>query len=235
MSQHGAPYGQQIPLPFTQFEPLDFDLWLTGDNREVQAILEQTAAGEQTRSIYLWGEQGCGKSHLIQATCKRAAETGIAVAYLPLQLFIDKPVSILEGLGQLQLVCIDDLDNISGRDSWEQALFHLYNELNDRNAVMVMASRSSPRTAAIELADLKSRLSWGLVYQMHALADDDKRVLLKRKANTRGFNLSAEVIDYLMSHTRRDLKSLLQVLDRIDEASLSEQRKITVPFIKTLL
>jgi len=235
MSRSKAGSGQQIPLPFTQFEPLDFDLYLTGENKEVQRTLENTATGQQSKCIYLWGDCGCGKSHLLQATCKRASEAGLSVAYVPLQLFTDRPVSILEGIEAQQLVCVDDLDVIAGQSAWEEALFHLYNKLNDKGAVMLMASRSSPGCLDISLEDLRSRFSWGLVYQLQTLSDEDKVMLLKRKAHARGFNLSNEVVDYLMAHARRDMNSLLSLLDKIDEASLSEHRKITVPFVKNLL
>lgn len=198
-------------------------------------MLEQTASGKQKQSLYLWGESGCGKSHLLQACCKRAAENNISVAYLPMQVFRDKPASILEGLDQQQLVCVDDLHVIAGDRSWEEALFHLYNALNDREAVMLMTATVSPTGIKIGLADLKSRLGWGLVYQLQSLSEEEKYLLLKRKADLRGFELPDEVIEYLKVHCRRDLHSLLSILDRIDQASITEQRKITVPFVKTLI
>jgi len=230
-----AGFGQQIPLPFTQFEPLDFDLYLTGENEEVQAVLQQTAAGVQRRSVVLWGDHGSGKSHLLQATCRRAAETGMTAAYVPLKLFASHPVSVLEGLDQMHLVCIDDLDEICGHRHWEEALFHLFNRMHDQGNIMLFALRGNPRALEFQLEDLKSRLAWGLVYQLQPLADDEKIRLLQRRAETRGFKLSGEVVQYMMSRSSRDLHSLLALLDRIDSASLSEQRRITVPFVSSLL
>ncbi len=235
MSRTTPGRGHQIPLPFSRFEPLDFDLYLTGENREVQTVLERTATGGQQRFVYLWGEHGSGKSHLLQATCKSAAAAGLPVAYLPMREFRRQPVTILEGLGEMRLICVDDIDLIAGIPAWEEALFHLYNHLKDNSAIMLMSAQQGPAALGIHLEDLKSRLGWGLVYQLTPLSDTDKVSLLKRRALARGFTLPDEVADYLMTHARRDLKSLLGVLDRIDQASLAEHRRITVPFVKQLL
>lgn len=227
--------GRQIPLPFSRYDALDFDLYLTGDNREVQATLQQTATGDQTRPLYLWGEQGSGKSHLLQATCKAAAKAGRTVAYVPLKLFAKQPVTILDGLEAQQLVCVDDLDVVAGQRDWEEALFHLFNRLYDRGGITLFAARLSPRRLDMVLEDLRSRLSWGLVYPLRALGDEEKIMLLKQRAESRGFYLADEVLQFLMTRASRDLTSLLALLDRIDHASLAEQRRITVPFVKSLL
>ncbi len=225
----------QIPLPFSTFDALDFNLYLTGANVELQTMLQQTAEGTQRRSVYLWGGEGTGKSHLLQAACKRAAEHARAVAYIPLRLFSDQPSAVLDGLDQQQLVCVDDAQLIRDNRQWEEALFHLYNRLHDHDATMIISATVAPDALNLSLPDLASRFSWGLVYQLQELTDEEKFDVLQQRADARGFSLSNEVIDYLKVHARRDMSFLMTLLDRIDESSIIEQRKITVPFVKKLI
>jgi DnaA family protein len=131
---------------------------------------------------------------------------------------------------------VDELDEIAGDAAWEEALFHLYNRVRDlARGTLIFATRHAPRKSLIQLPDLKSRLAAGLVVQVHELSDLDKIAVMCRWAEKRGLELSQVVGQFLLSRCGRNLHDLHALLDRLDNASWVLQRKLTIPFIKTVL
>ena len=225
----------QIPLKIGQKEKLDFNLFLPGENGEVFQKIKHIAAGTDRSIIYLWGPSGSGKSHLLQAACKYADENDRNVAYIPLEQHEDLEPQLLEGLETMDLVCADDIDMIAGRPEWEQPLLHLYNHLRDNDGALLMVAHVSPQAIGFELKDLESRLAWDLVYHLKPLDDRDKMEVLRLRADARAFELPGEVAEYLVKRVRRDLPGLIKLLDQFEDATLVEKRKLTVPFVKSLL
>ncbi len=235
MSNTSSVDGEQIPLQFHQYEALTFDQFITGKNGEALNIIKSLALGEEQKPLYLWGASNTGKSHLLQAACKLASDSGRTVAYVPAQLMAENSPGLLEGLENLDLICIDDVHLAEINHSWQEALLHLYNRIQEHAHQLLLSSTDNPMTSNIELADLKSRLSWGLIYRLEALDDENKIQLLKQRASHRGFKLPAEVADFLVKRVDRNLNNLLALLEKMDQHSLSQQRKITIPFVKTLI
>jgi len=207
-----------------------FDNFFPARNSPVVAALCQA----DEPFVYLWGSSGSGKSHLLQALCQQLAEQGQTVAYLPLAEAGMVP-QMLEGMENMSLLAIDDLDSVAGNADWETALFHLYNRMRDAGARLLVAAHVSPAALPIQLRDLASRLSYGLTLHLQDLSDEDKRQLLQLRADNRGFELPDEVANYLLKRCERDMESLITLLDRLDVATLQAQRKLTIPFVKSLL
>ncbi len=225
-------------LPLKLFPPRDQALehFIPGANAEAQAQVGALARGELSRPLHLWGGAATGKSHLLAAACTEAANRGSRAAYLPLgEAGRDLDPSVCDGLETLDMVCVDDVDAIGGRDDWELALFRLYNQLVDRSGRWLSASTVNPQEAMLGLADLKSRLGWGLVIHLQPLTEDLLREVLMQRARRRGFELGREVMEYLLHRVPRDLKRLCTLLDQLDAASLSSQRHVTIPLVKSLL
>jgi len=227
--------GGQIPLEFGFRETADFEHFIEGPNSEACMVSRSIALGETVHSIYLWGQAASGKSHLLQAVCNLASQHDLNIAYIPLNQHAEFSPEMLEGLEHLAMVCVDDVDCIAGQEAWEQALFHLYNRLREQQKPLLMTGSVGPRDLAFQLQDLKSRVSWDLTYHLQALSDKDKINLLQKRANTRNFEIPEEVAAYLVRNVKRDLPSLLELLDKFDQATLTEQRKLTIPFVKTLI
>lgn len=162
--------------------------------------LQNTSA--QSKFIYLWGNKGSGKSHLLQA-CK----------YLGVTIVDD--VHLLNNDAQIDL-------------------FNQYNQLKEAGKPFVTAGNNSPTQMNLR-ADLATRLAWGLVYQLQPLNDAEKALALNNHAIERGMRLPTEVLDYCLRYLRRDLPSLMSVLDALDEWSLTEKKPVTVPMLKKLL
>lgn len=226
---------KQIPLQFSRFDRISLDEFVCGADQQGSLAVRRLIADEDRAPVFLWGRSGTGKSHLLQAACEQLSSTGQLAAYLPLKQHQTLSPEMLDGLEELDLVCLDDVHSICGDSDWEQALFHLYNRLRDSQTRLLMAADVAPTGLAIELNDLKSRLSWGLVLQLHALSEGEMIRALQQRSEQRGFDLSTEVGEYLLRRCPRDMKSLFGILERLDQASLVAQRKVTIPFVKTLL
>lgn len=187
------------------------------------------------RFLYIWGQAGCGKSYLLQACCQAASHNKSSV-YLPLSLLREWGPESIDSMEQHQFLAIDDIDAIAGDKEWEEALFHLYNRVRDNSqSTLLIASNQAPITSMIQLADLQSRLSWGLVMQLQEMGDESKIGVLQQQAKKRGFQLPDSVACFLLNRCSRNMHHLYNILDKLDTASLAAQRKITIPFVKKVL
>jgi len=226
---------EQIPLRFAWRDGLSFDNYCAPANAEAVHHLQQAAAGGGEQFLFLWGGNSVGKSHLLQAACQYAAEHQRTVAYLPMAELAELSPEIFDGLEQLSLVCIDDLQRIAGNARWDEALFHFYNRVRDAGGVLITAANVTPAALDTPLPDLRSRLCWGPVLQLAELDDAGKVAALQLRAQGRGFDLPDDVAQFLMRRSARDMGSLFALLDRLDEASLVQQRKLTIPFVRNLI
>jgi len=185
--------------------------------------------------LYLWGASGTGRSHLLQAACHQASDQDVRALYLPLADLGHFPPLMLEDIERLDLVAIDDLECVVGRKRWEEGLFHAFNRLRDAGKRLVIASNASPRQLPVLLPDLASRLTWGMTFHVQPLDDDGRRAALRLRAEARGMELPDDVARYILHRGPRQLSELCRSLDTLDRASLSAQRKLTIPFVKQAL
>ena len=194
---------RQFALPISPPPEPTLDNFVPGANAELLARLRALAAGELAESVlYLWGEPGSGRSHLLAAS----ARPGLEVA--------------------------DDVERLNA--AGQIALFNAINAARDAGGTVLAAGNAPPAQLALR-EDLKSRLAWGLVYQVKPLTDAEKALTLHGEAARRGLKLSDEVVWYLLTHVRRDLRSLIALLDRIDRASLEQRRAVTLPLVRELI
>jgi DnaA-homolog protein len=218
---------RQLPLGVTLRANAVFANFAKGANAEVLAALE----GPGRDPIWIWGSRGCGKTHLLQAVC--AAASGPA-AYFPLRERTAPPAALL-GLASCREICLDDADAAAGERDWEEALFGLYNEARDAGSRLILAAASPPSQLEWRLEDWRSRAGASIVYHVRELDEAGRAEALNLRASQRGIALPPETLDYLMKRVPRDLPSLLDLLDELDEASLAAQRRLTIPFIRAAL
>jgi DnaA-homolog protein len=197
---------QQLPLEISPgFEP-SVENFIPGANAEALARVTELAAGTLPEAVlYLWGEAGCGRTHLLRAAARLNAS----------------------------LVVADDVEALATEG--QQALFLAINAARDGTAGRVLAAGDAPPALLRLREDLRTRLGWGLVYHLKPLADEDKARYLQAEAARRGLRLSSEVAWHLLNHLPRDLARLSAVLDALDRYSLSTQRPITVPLVREAL
>lgn len=225
---------EQLPLPFTFNPELGFEQFHPGVNAEPVRHLQEAAAGTGESLIFLWGEPGTGKSHLLNACCRSACQLMRSVSYLPLATLREYGPDVLEELEYPDLVCLDDVQAVAGDPEWEAALFVLVNRRWELSQDVIASADVPPSQLNIR-PDLRTRLGWGLTLRLHAPGDEDKLAVLDIYARSLGLELPPQVAKFLLAHYRRDLPSLKHIMDRLDHATLAAQHKLTIPFVKTFL
>jgi DnaA family protein len=217
---------KQLALELASPPAPTLDNFVVGRNAEVVAALRALAHGDsRERFIYLWGGSGSGRTHLLRAVMRALQEAGRTVR-LP---------AATDGLGAVaaaDAVGVDDVQRLSAPVQIE--LFNIFNELKDGSGVLVVTGDVPPARLPLR-GDLLTRLAWGLVYEVHALSEDDRRAAVLGYAAARGFALPREVADYLLARVPRDLNSLRAMVDMLDRLSLEQKRAITVPLARELL
>jgi DnaA family protein len=218
---------RQLLLDWGAAGPPTLDSFVIGRNQELAAILRHIARRETTtldqRFITLWGEAGAGKSHLLYA---------LAAGGRALYLNADQPAENYVWSPEILLYLLDDCDRLD--DDQQIAAFALYNQIREAGGVLVAAASRPPAQLMLR-EDLRTRLAWGLVYQVQGLSDEEKIDALSKSADARGLVLSPGVLPYLLTHSRRDMQSLSAILDALDRYSLETQRPITMPLLRELL
>lgn len=223
---------EQLPLRVRLRDTARFESFVPGGNGEVCALLRQPHA-HGPRVLWLWGRAGTGKTHLLQATCATAGERGEPAAYIDLATAPDP--AMLDGCESLATVCLDALDHVAADPVWNAALFRLYTLLQDGQGRLVVASRSPPAGVEFTLPDLRSRLLAASVHQLAELDDAGQCAALRLHAAVRGLELSEDAALYLVHRLPRDMHSLFELLERLDQASLVAQRRLTIPFLREQL
>lgn len=225
---------QQLILPLSGVPDPDFASFHAKGNEQLIHRLQRLASGQEQGFFYLWGASSAGKSHLLQATCLAAQEQTVTCLYLSGWELLRLQPEVLADVSS-RLVCLDDVDRLVGQPGWDETLFHFYNRQRDGGGSLVVAAMRPPQQLPLLLADLHSRFMAMERYQVQSLSDEDKGLVLCQAARARGFALGDEVAAFILQHSSRDMMSLQQVLQRLDQRSLAEQRLITLPFVKKVM
>lgn len=220
---------KQLALDFASIPPPTLHNFVAGRNGELLQNLQRfamTQGGE--RSVYVWGAPGSGRSHLLKGVVDAACAMGADAVYVA----CSGEARLADDLGCHDCVAVDDVQHLDAQA--QIALFNICNALRERDGALLASGNTPPAQLALR-QDLVTRLGWGLVYQVHALSDDEKAQALQRQAAERGFTLADDVCAYLLTHAPRDMSSLLALLDGLDRHSLEVKRPVTVALARELL
>jgi DnaA family protein len=181
--------------------------------------------------FYLYGTEGSGRSHLLQAACLE-----FNFLYLPLADLADQnPQQVLEGLDSVQSICLDDIHTVTNNLRWCEYLFHLFNRCAQAGTKLLISALQPSGQLPCLLPDLRSRLGWGGNFRLQSLDDEACAKALQLRARERGIDLSDDVIAYILARHTRNFTALLQLLERLDKQSLAEKKRITIPFVRRIL
>jgi DnaA-homolog protein len=225
---------RQMPLGVRLADRALFASFLPAHNGEALQHLQRLASGAAGALTWLCGPPGAGKSHLLQATCAAASEH-MRAGYVPLADVAALGVGVLEGLPQMECLCLDDVDRVAGQLDWERGIFGLLREMEEGGARLILAAAGPPVLLRWALADLGSRCGAGAVLQLRLLEEEEQHAALQLRARQRGLELPDETWHWLRKRFPRDMRTLYRLLDTLDEAALAAQRRLTVPFIREVL
>jgi DnaA family protein len=217
---------KQLTLDIAPPAAPTLDNFVPGRNAEAVVALYAFANGASSEQfIYVWGDIGCGRTHLLNAVAIMGRTRGVSIQWF------DANKGVAEVWAQ-SIWLVDDVHRLDG-DAQIQ-LFNLHNRLRAEGGALLVAGDAAPAQLSLR-ADLVTRLASGLVYHLKGLDDAEKAAALTTHAHSRGIRLSREVTDYLLRHARRDLPSLLALLEALDRYSLETKRAVTVPLVRELL
>ena len=225
---------EQIPLGVRLRERATFEGFVAGSNLQAVARVRASVEEAARAVVWLWGSEGSGRTHLLLAACT-AASLGTRVVYLPLAEIGATAADFIGSAAEADLLCLDDLDTIVGDPVVERVLFAVYRRLEERGARILAAAAAPPAALAWNLADIGSRFAAAEIFQLRALDEAGCEEALRRRAAARGLDLPEETARYLLRRIPRDMRSLDRLLDEIDVAALSAQRRLTVPFVRGIL
>lgn len=233
----------QLPLPIHQIDDETFENFYAENSLVLVDSLRQNFVDVQQPFFYIWGGKSSGKSHLLKAVSNHYLLNQQTSSYIPLEKSQYFSPMVLDNAEQLDVICLDDIQVVAGDEAWELAIFNLFNQIREQQGLfdsnhktlLLISADCPPHQLKINLPDLRSRLTWGEVYQLSDLSDEQKRIILQRNAYQKGMELSDEVANFLLKRLDRDLHTLSVELERLDRASLQAQRKLTVPFVKEIL
>ena len=219
---------KQMPLALLPLPADGFDSLVVGSNgAAVQHLRSLGLALGAAAPVYLWGGAGSGKTRLLRALASQCQADGDRVGWF------DAADALPWALDERwRLVLVDGCDALDA--AHQHAAFSLFVEAEAHGVQWAAAGRLPPVDLPLR-DDLRSRLGWGQVFALHALADAQTRAALRCEADRRGIFLSDDVMDYLLTHLQRDLHHLLGLLARLDGYALARQRPVTVPLLKMML
>jgi DnaA-homolog protein len=225
----------QLPLALRFPPDQRFDTFVAAPDGAI-AQLRALACGEYgAGSVYIAGSAATGKSHLLLATCAEAEAAGRRTAYLPLAAAAGRLRDALDAFEYADVVALDGLETVAGRREDEVVLFDAHNRARDAGRSLLYAARAMPDSLDLVLPDLHSRLSQCARIALEPLDDEGRAEVLRLRAQRRGLQLDDAALDWMLKRVDRDLISLTALLDRLDRESLAAQRRLTVPFLRSVL
>lgn len=224
----------QILLDLDPRRPDRFEDFIPGPNAAalevVRGLLDEPGQG-----VFLHGPAGSGKSHLLNALCAEARQRGLAAFCLALKHVPDGAAGGLRDLQSFDLVCIDDIDIVTGQPEWERALFNCFNQVREAEGRLLLSSSQPLSNLRFSLPDLASRLAWGVRQSLKQPAEEDRLAILRQRSSRLQMEVPDEVFSYLLRHGKRDTSSLVELLERLRAAAFADKRRITVPLARTVL
>ena len=202
------------------------------ESKKNEQLLNQLRVELFEHNVFIWGRCSSGRTHLLQAALHHSREAGRTAVYIPLRDSVNLTPNALKDIGRFDLICIDDAQYVAGDSEWEIALFAAFNDALENGTRLLISSTAEQTLSGIKLRDLVSRLQSCLTFQIHDLDDERKRAAVLQHAKARGLGISEPVVDYLMARSERSLPVLMELLGRLDDKSLQQKRRITIPLVK---
>ncbi len=224
-----------------------FDNFYVSQGNETAYLALKKLCSEEnvfSNSLFLFGESGCGKTHLLQALGNELAKSNpsLVIKLLPSRLVgakfqksSDEEVGIAELIRRYEgsdVLLVDDIEEFSFSTPGQDALFHLYNHFRENQKLFVATGNHSPSEISSLSPHLTTRLGWGTAIKMGTPTEEVRKKILKKLASDKNLRLEDKELDYILNHFPRDYRTIKKIVEAVDNYSLRTQRKATIPLIK---
>ena len=228
---------EQVPLPLKLDRYATFESFYPASNKELVEVLKQFSRQKEGCWIYCFGGESVGVSHLLQAVCLEAENEKFSVICLDCaEIVAQEPSLVLEAIEGMDVICMDNFDALALDRRWQEPLFYFINKLKlNLNSRLLIGSKKAISQLTFDLNDLLSRLQSAIVFNLKSLDDEEKKALLMFRANRLGLDMTSEVATYIYNRSSRNLNDLMTLLDRLDKQALISQRRLSIPWIKSIL
>ena len=224
---------KQLTFPWNKSFHSSFEgFYIDPKNKQLISILENISINE---NMYIYGLKNSGKTYLLQSLCNKYSKNDKSSLFLPLMDVIKYGVEIIDSIENMDLVCIDGLEAVSQNKEWEIGLFNLINNAQQTGCRLVFTSSSEEGAINFSLADLDSRIRKFQSHEIFPISDDHLLKALKKITNLRSISLGEKEAQYLITYTKRNIADLVNILESLDQLSMENKRRITIPLIKELL
>ena len=224
---------KQLTFPWNKSFHSSFEgFYIDPKNKQLISILENISINE---NMYIYGLKNSGKTYLLQSLCNKYSKNDKSSLFLPLKDVIKYGVEIIDSIENMDLVCIDGLEAVSQNKEWEIGLFNLINNAQQTGCRLVFTSSSEEGAINFSLADLDSRIRKFQSHEIFPISDDHLLKALKKITNLRSISLGEKEAQYLITYTKRNIADLTIILESLDQLSMENKRRITIPLIKELL
>ena len=224
---------KQLTFPWNKTFKSSFNsFYVDPQNEQLLKDIKDLSNGD---NLYIYGVKNSGKTYLLQSLCNEYSKNKKSALFLPLKEVVRYGIDIIESIENMDLVCIDGLEIIRNKKEWEIGLFNLINNSLQTNCRLIFTSSSEDIKAAFSLPDLDSRMKKFNSYEIFPISDNHLLEALKNIANLSSINLGDREAQYLITYTKRNMSDLVKILESLDQLSMENKRRITIPLIKELL
>lgn len=223
---------QQLVLDLCCRPKRSFDNFITGNNEHIISEIHNTLAARGSWCLGIVGPSGSGKTHLLESCCYYVNRQANNTIYLDMANIYKWSADILQGLDNVSLVCLDNIDSICGHEVWEEAVFDLFNSLHANKVPFIFSSAVAINLLNIVVPDLDSRLKYALSMPLEELHDEYKIAVMQAKAQEKGLELSTSLCEYALISSDRSLTSLLKLTDNLSNMVFSSGKKPVKSMIK---
>ena len=224
---------KQLTFPWNKVNKSSLEgFFISQENSHLLSLLKDSDFSDD---LFIYGTKESGKTFLLQAMCNSYSSMSKSSLYIPLKNVMNFGVDIFESLENIDLICVDGIEEVISKIEWEKAIFNLINKALISDSRLILTSSKDLKSLNFSLLDLESRIRKFQSYELHPINDKDIFDALKYISKLTSINLGDKEAKYLVTYSQRNISNLVHILESLDQLSMEKKRKITIPLIKEVI
>ena len=224
---------KQLTFPWNKVNKSSLEgFFISQENSHLLSLLKDS---DFLDDLFIYGTKESGKTFLLQAMCNSYSSMSKSSLYIPLKKVMNYGIEIFESLENIDLICIDGIEEVISRIEWEKAIFNLINKTLISESRLILTSSKDLKSLNFLLPGLESRIRKIQSYELYPIIDEDIFDALKYISKLTSINLGDKEARYLVTYSQRNISNLVHILESLDQLSMEMKRKITIPLIKEVI